>query len=217
MMKVLLICLLLAACNFANSQFITLNPSDYFDDDQVKESLDFGYKWLVEDATQRDVLPRGDYYLSELNNVQKKDLNNGADFKFGVEILSRQRSKIEGTFTVYYKYSDDNLEEDDNNEFGNEILIEGEYEDEWNDDDFLSGPQRVTSYNYHYSYQIFDGEAEELGENSFYPVEFIVDEKISEDGEVDISVLIEQPKWILIDEEELEEDIEIIEGNVTEV
>ena len=230
-MKLYLIALLLATFTYVNTEFVELQPADYAFDDQVRDSLDWGYKWIVEDATNRDLIPRGDFYVAELNSVQKQERNNGdgADFRFNTLIRSRQRTRVEGSFTVFYKYRNDVTDATDNDPTD---PTDNEDWDDWNDltddgnNEFVCevvpgdewwGPERVVSYNYDYSYQIVDGETIETEVNTFFPVEFVVTEVVNEEGELDISVDILQPEWPEENEEAFEGEIEVIEENNTEV
>ena len=212
-MKLLIFSLLLATCSIIDSQYVDVPPSEYAFDDQVKQSLDFGYQWIVTDLTDRDVIPRGDWYLAELNNVEKLERSDGVNFRFGAKILNFQKSRIEGSFTVYYQYpdedEDDNIDEDedfdDNNDDDNDDNEDDDDEDGEDDNDD-GGPQRVIAYNYDYSYQIIDGEVVETEVNSFFPVEFVVSE--DEEGEISVSIL--QPQFPSENEEEGAENVEQI-------
>ena len=164
-MHLFILSLVLASITIINSQeedvfidMVQMQAKDYAYDPKVKASLDFGYRWIVNDATNKNLIPKGNFYINELYDVFMQERSSANRYWFNVDIRSMSKSRITGNFTVSYKLGEDK---------GNE-----EYDDET--DYELSeehGPQEVIAYDYDYSFQIVNGEVEEAAENTFHPIE----------------------------------------------
>jgi len=228
LMKSFLFSLIFIWLSFVNPKYVLLTYAEWGKSSAAQDSLNFGAEWIVNSLVEEHKVPKGDYYVSNITTVYKQELTHGADYQFNAQISSVQHAKIEGNFSVYYRYPPQPITlEEELIEFEECVYEEYEQEIEIGGEEVEYGPQKVVAYDYHYSYPLVNGEPIELQENIYIPVKFEVIVEVNEDdGEsaiVGVS-LVEQPvgevEYPVENEEEEEEEgennVEIVIGDQQE-
>jgi len=85
------------------SQFVELTPEQYQNNQQVQNSLNFGRQVIIDDAVASDLVPAGDYPVSQINSVEERVADNGFDYRFDVFMTNQEfQAQIRGLFAVNY-------------------------------------------------------------------------------------------------------------------